>query len=318
MKKLIVLAVLLILGIGSVAYAPTTESHAQGADPIRIGSKTFAENAILAQMMIIILNENGYATTDYTYLGNTDTLRAALVNDQLDAYPEYTGTAIVNFFRAYDWVTFAPETPYDKNLSFAVVSSYDAAINDLVWLQPAPANNTFGIAVTRAFATEHNLVTMSDWASFINGGGTVYFVGSEEFMLRDDGLPSFERTYGFDLQSSQVISIIGVGPDVTEKALFDGVNGINAAMVYGTDGGLVGYDLVLLEDNLFAQPIYQPTPVFRGEVIRNNPEIVGLINPIFATLDNATLQNLNKRVEVDGELAADVARSYLQEKGFIE
>ena len=74
---------------------------------------------------------------------------------------------------------------------------------------------------------------------------------------------------------------------------------------------------VPLEDTLGAQPIYAPTPVIRGEVLRANPEIAGILNPIFISLDNVTLQTLNSRVEVDGENPTDVAREFLQENGFI-
>ncbi|MEL7236572.1 MAG: glycine betaine ABC transporter substrate-binding protein, partial [Chloroflexota bacterium] len=86
---------------------------------------------------------------------------------------------------------------------------------------------------------------------------------------------------------------------------------------YATDGALQAYNFVVLEDPFGAQPIYAPTPVFRGEIIRANPEIAGVLNPIFRTLDNVTLQSLNAAVEVDGENPTDVATTWLSENGFI-
>jgi osmoprotectant transport system substrate-binding protein len=89
------------------------------------------------------------------------------------------------------------------------------------------------------------------------------------------------------------------------------------AMAYATDGALMAYNFVVLEDPLGAQPVYAPTPVVRGEILRSNPEIAGILNPIFRAMDNQTLQMLNARVEVDGENPADVAQSWLAEMGFI-
>jgi len=140
----------------------------------------------------------------------------------------------------------------------------------------------------------------------------------DEFAQRPDGIPAFEQMYGFDLTEDQLLIIAGGTPAQTEQALNEGANNVNVAMAYATDGALQAYDFVVLEDPLGAQPIYAPTPVFRGDVIRANPEIAGILNPIFRALDNVTLQTLNARVEVDGENPVDVARSWLAENGFIE
>ena len=139
----------------------------------------------------------------------------------------------------------------------------------------------------------------------------------DEFAQRPDGIAAFEETYGFDLTDSQLLIIAGGTPAQTEQALNEGSNGVNVAMAYATDGALKAYDFVVLEDPLGAQPIYAPTPVIRGEVLRANPEIAGILNPIFRALDNETLQTLNANVEVDGENPADVATAWLTENGFI-
>ncbi len=78
----------------------------------------------------------------------------------------------------------------------------------------------------------------------------------------------------------------------------------------------MAYNFVVLDDPDGAQPVFQPTPVFRGEVIRAYPQIAGILNPIFATFDNPTLQGLNAQVEVDGINPEEVARTYLDENGF--
>jgi osmoprotectant transport system substrate-binding protein len=139
----------------------------------------------------------------------------------------------------------------------------------------------------------------------------------DEFAQRPDGLPAFENTYDFDLSEDQMIVIAGATPAQTEQALASGQNNVNVAMAYATDGALMAYDFVVLDDPDGAQPVFQPTPVFRGEVIRAYPEIVGVLNPIFATFDNTALQGLNAAVEVDGMSPDDAARQYLEEHGFL-
>src|SRR5690606_6140656 len=181
----------------------------------------------------------------------------------------------------------------------------------------APANNTYAFAVTAAFAEENDIYTAMDFADYVNSGGEVYMATGDEFAQRPDGVPAFEEMYGFDLTEDQLLIIAAGTPAQTEQALNEGANNVNVAMAYATDGALKAYDFVVLEDPFGAQPIYAPTPVFRGEIIRDNPEIAGILNPIFRALDNVTLQTLNASVEVDGENPREVAETWLAENGFI-
>ncbi len=286
-------------------------------DPIRVGSKQFTEQIVLGQIILIALEDAGYAVEDRTNLGSTQVNRDALVNDEIDVYPEYTGTALFNYFSEVEWAKIPEEAFGDRTLGYALLSSYDAALNDLIWLEPTPANNTYAFAVTSDFAEENGIYSVLDFADYVNSGGEVYMATGDEFAQRPDGIPAFEEIYGFDLTEDQLLILAGGTPAQTEQALNEGTNDVNVAMAFATDGALQAYNFVVLEDPLGAQPVYAPTPVFRGEVLRENPEIVGIINPIFRALDNVTLQTLNARVEVDGENPADVARSWLTESGLI-
>ena len=314
MRKVLSLLFVIALVMGTLGATVS----AQDGDPIRVGSKQFTEQIVLGQIILTALEDAGYAVEDRTNLGSTQVNRDALVNGEIDVYAEYTGTALYNYFNDVEW-TNIPEDAYgDRELGYALVSSYDAVINDLVWLEPTPANNTYAFAVTREFAEENNMFSALDLADYVNAGGEVYMATGDEFAQRPDGIPAFEQAYGFDLTEDQLLIIAGGTPAQTEQALNEGANNVNMAMAYATDGALMAYDFVVLEDPFGAQPVYAPTPVFRGEVIRSNPEIAGILNPIFRSLDNVTLQTLNARVEVDGENPADVATSWLAEMGFIE
>jgi len=104
----------------------------------------------------------------------------------------------------------------------------------------------------------------------------------------------------------------------TEKAAAEGTDGVNAAMAYGTDGSLSALGLVVLADPRGAQPIYEPAPRVRGEIIDKYPEIAGIIDPVFESLDLVTLQTLNAKIAVEGQNAIDVARDYLTSNGFLK
>lgn len=304
---------------GTLLFGAAVAQAPNAGDPIVVGSKQFTEQIVLGQVILAALEDAGYEVIDRTNLGGTAVNRDALEAGEIDVYPNYNGTAISNWYRDLPWAQEAiPEgTSGDAYASYATVSSYDAAIYDLVWLRPAPANNTYALAVTREWSEEHGVTTVADFADYVNDGGEVVLSTGDEFAQRPDGLPAFYSTYGFDLSDDQLIIIAGATPAQTEQALFTGQNNVNVAMAYGTDGALMAYDFVVLEDPLGAQPVFQPTPVFRGEVIRAYPEIVGILNPIFALFDNPTLQGLNAAVEVDGISPADAARDFLRDNGFI-
>ncbi len=312
--SIVMFAAAALFGANALAQAPNA------GDPIVVGSKQFTEQIVLGKVIIQALEHAGFEVIDRTNLGGTAVNRDALEAGEIDVYPNYNGTAISNWYRDIPWAQEAigEGTSGDGYASYATVASYDAALFDLIWLRPAPANNTYALAVTRQWSEENGITDLVQFAEYVNNGGEVVLSTGDEFAQRPDGLPSFYRTYGFELTDDQLIIIAGATPAQTEQALASGQNNVNVAMAYGTDGALLAYDFVVLEDPLGAQPVFQPTPVFRGEVIRAYPEIAGILNPIFAVFDNPTLQGLNAAVEVDGLSADDAARAFLEENGFLD
>lgn len=308
MKRLAsALFVFAVLAAGMVAVAQT--------QPIRVGSKQFTESIVLAKLIAYALEDAGFVVDDRSPLGGTDVNRSALVNAEIDVYPEYTGTALGLFFPDVD----LPEgLTRDAQASYDYLQEHDLQRNDLRWLAPAPANNTYGFAVRRAFAEQHELRTMEDFAEYVDGGGEVTMAIGDEFAQRPDGLAAFESLYGFELADEQLLIIAAGTPAQTLQALDQGANDTNVAMTFATEGAVVAYDFVVLTDPLGAQPIFNPAPVFRAEVIDANPEIPAILDPIFEGLTNEVLQELNARVDVDGESPDAVATRYLEEHGFLD
>ncbi|MFW5709158.1 MAG: glycine betaine ABC transporter substrate-binding protein [Chloroflexota bacterium] len=313
MKKLLGLLLVLVLVISSISVVA-----AQDDEVIQVGSKQFTEQLVLGQLMLIALEEAGYEVEDNTNLGGTAVNREALLAGEIDVYAEYTGTAISNYFNEVPFVDQDEIVSFsgDAYASYAIVSSLDAAINDMVWLQPAPMNNTYSFAVMTSFANENSIYTAQDLADYLNAGNELQLSTMDEFAQRPDGLRAYENTYGFEIPEQSQTVIAGGTPAQTSQQLNEGQADI--AVVYSTDGALLAYQFTVLEDPSGAQPVFAPAPVFRGEVLRANPEIATILNPIFATLDTTTMQSLNGEVEVGGQDPRTVAETYLRDNGFID
>ena len=304
--------ILLLVAVLSIAALPAFATPtAEGKGPITVASKIDTEGALLGNMIVHLLEDAGFDVVDNTEFGTTDVIRRAIFNDEIDIYPEYTGNG--GFFFS------GTESSLWQNATTAyqTVKEHDFRENNIVWLQPAPANNTWAIAIRQDLAQAEGLVTLEDFAAFVNAGGTVKLAGSEEFVSRPDALPSFEEAYGFDLSDDQLLTLSGGNTSTTIQAAARRTDGVNTAMAYGTDGALAALGLVVMQDSLGVQPVYEPAPIIRAEILDEYPEIAGILEPVFRTLSLETLQGLNAKIAVDGLPAADVARDYIVDNGFI-
>lgn len=277
-----------------------------------VSSKIDTEGGVLGNIILAVLNAADIPTTDRIQLGATPVVRRAIVAGEIDIYPEYTGNAAFFFEKADDTLWKDAATGYEE----AKKLDYDA--NKIVWLTPSPANNTWAIALRKDVAEPNKLVTLTDFGKYVAGGGDVVLAASSEFVNSDAALPAFQTTYGFTLKSDQLITLSGGDTAATIAAAANQTNDANAAMVYGTDGGIAPSGLVVLEDDKGVQPVYQPAPIIREAVLKEHPNIAELLKPVFEKLDLVTLQDLNGRVQVGGEPAKAVAEDFLKSNGFLK
>ncbi|MGL5425727.1 MAG: glycine betaine ABC transporter substrate-binding protein OsmF [Serratia fonticola] len=285
---------------------------AQAADTVRVGSKIDTEGSLLGNIIVQVLEANGIKTTNKLQLGTTKVLRGAITSGEIDIYPEYTGNGAFFFSDEKD--------PAWKNAQagFEKVKKLDYDQNKIVWLDAAPANNTWTIAVRQDVAQANHMKTLADLAKWINDGGKFKLAASAEFIERPDALPAFQNAYGFKLNQDQLLSLAGGDTAVTIKAAAEQTSGVNAAMAYGTDGPVAALGLQTLEDPQGVQPIYAPAPIVREATLQQHANIAELLKPVFATLDGPTLQQLNAQIAVEGQDAKQVAVNYLKQKGLIK
>ena len=302
------------LGLGLALLAAASlpaQAQTQPQAPVRVASKIDTEGSLLGQLIIRTLEANGIKTENKLQLGNTKIVRTALLAGEIDIYPEYTGNGAFFLTDEKSPAWKSAQAGYNR------VKLLDFERNRLIWLQPAPANNTWAIAVRQDLAASQKLTTLADLGKYVAGGGKLKLAASAEFVERPDALPAFQAAYGFKLRQDQLLTLAGGDTAVTIKAAAEQTSGVNAAMAYGTDGPVAALGLLILDDPLGVQPVYAPAPVVRVEVLDRQPKIASVLGPVFKALDGPTLQRLNAQIALEGQDARKVAEAFLKSKGLL-
>ena len=260
---------------------------------IRIGSKDFTENEIVAELYALALEDAGFKVERIMDISSS-VIHTSIVNDEIDLYPEYTGTGLISVLKM-DPLTDAQEV-YDT-----VKKAY-AEEFDLVWLDYAEANDGQGLFISKKASDEYGITTISQLQE---NASELRFASQGEFDEREDGLPGLEKVYGpFEWASSKVYDN-GLKYQVVESDEAD------VSPAYTTEGRLSETDkFVLLEDDRHVWPPYNLAPVVRSNVLEENPEIEEILSKVNETLDTATVTALNAQVDVDKEEYEDVAEEY--------
>lgn len=297
-------------GLGTAGgFSPTGQLAGDMADvdlqgaTLNVGSKDFTEQAILGKMVVILAQSAGADVNDLTNIPGTNSVREALLQDELDFYWEYTGTAWLTYL-GYD------DPIIDEQEQYEAVRDEDAE-NGLVWLEPSELDNTYGMATTREFSEAEGVTALSDIADLDEADQT--FCMNAEFAARNDGFYPMLEHYGIDEPSSDRESLIDTG--AVYQATADGVCSFGA--IFATDGRIPALDLVVLEDDEDFFPRYNLSAVLREEVLEEYPQLQELLDPLAERLDNDTMSQMNQRVDVDGEEPADVAWDFLEEEGYV-
>lgn len=277
----------------------------QGAT-ITVGSKEFDEQLLLGQIAIVALQATGANPVDKTNITGTSNVRQALTTGAIDLYWEYTGTA---------WVSFLNETKPipDPQAQYDAVKKGDAA-NGIVWWARSPANDTYAITANSAAATKYNVKSLSDYAKLAqtDPAAASTCVGSE-FKSRDDGFPGVQKAYGFTLPES---SFHVVNDSIVYPSVGKG-DPCNFGSVAATDGRITSNNLTVLDDDKAFFPVYNPAISIRAAVAQQYPQLEKVFASVADKLTTATLLDLNKKVSVDGQKPATVARDWLKSAGFI-
>ena len=274
--------------------------------PVSVGSKNFSEQLLVGKMAVILFKAAGADVKDYTNIPGSSSTRQALLSDELDMVWEYTGTA---------WIAYLGETDPipDEQEQWEAVKEADAEF-DLVWLPPAPMNNTYGFAMTSESAEELGITQLSQIADIPVEERT--FCVESEFNNRNDGFDPMLETYDIPR---------GEGVPEDNVKLYD-TGAIYAATdqgdctfgeVFTTDGRITALDLVVLEDDRDFFPAYNLSPVVQEEMLAAHPQVEELFAPVAEALTDEVLLELNAQIDVEGREPGQVAFDWLVEEGFL-
>lgn len=267
-----------------------------------VGSKEFTESVVLGQITLQALQAAGAEVNDKTGLTGSATVREALERGEIDMYWEYTGTGWVNILGN------TTEDPPDD--LYEAVAKSDGEKNQIAWLEPAPMNDTYRIAVSKDFADKSGVETMSDAAAYIKDNpkdGAI--CAASEFINRDDGLPGLQKAYGFAFSKVVELDLGLIYTQVGKSCTF--------GEVFSTDGRIISNNLAIVEDDEDFFIDYNAALTMRQETLEAHPDLADLFTPISEALTNETITELNAAVDVEGRSAKEVAAGFLRDNGFI-
>jgi osmoprotectant transport system substrate-binding protein len=267
---------------------------------IRIGSKDFTEQFILAEMYAQLLEQAGLPIERKFNLGGTPVAHASLLSGEIDLYPEYTGTGLVTVLKQSAQAN--PQTVFAK-----VFQEYRQKFQ-LTWLQPAPMNNTQALVMTAAAAQKYQIKTISD---LVAKARQLRMVGPPEFSVREDGLPGLKRVYG----QFQLKEFLPIDAGLRYRALQAGQ--VDVAVGFGTDGEIAAFGLQVLKDDKNLFPPYQVAPVVRNQTLALYPQIKTILNALASHLTDQAMQELNFAVTGNQQEPPAVARQFLQQQGLL-
>ncbi|MFD5185282.1 ABC transporter substrate-binding protein [Streptomyces sp. NPDC058372] len=309
MRARAALAALLLTACAACGTGPALEDQGEVTAPpgdsssLTVGSAGFTESDLLAQMYSLLLRRAGYETEIIT-VANRELYEPALESGRVDVVPEYAATFA-------DWLNAKANGPDAEPVGSPDLATTMkalrrlAASRGLTVLDPGRAVDQNAFAVTREFAAEHDLRTLSDLGA---SGVPVRLAAGDECVSRPYCRPGLEKTYGIDVTA---VDPKGVGTTQAKRAVQSGQDQMVLTTI--TDATLDAFGLVLLEDDKKLQNADAVVPVV-NRARAGGERVARALDALAPVLTTGDLADLNRQVDSWRRLPEDVARNYLEEK----
>ena len=288
---------------------PIKDTKSLDKAKIAVGSKNFSENVLLGKMAIILLQSAGANVTDLTNIPGSAAARQAMLDGQVQAMWEYTGTG---------WITYlGHEKPIpDEVKQYTAVRDEDLKKNQLVWLKPAPMNNTYGFAITKKVYDKYKITKLSEIKKVPVADRT--FCVESELINRPDGLKGMLEKYDVPLDDPKGVPNKNLKTFQT-GAIYDATakGACSFGEVFTTDGRIIALHLKVLQDDRNFFPKYNVALVLDQATAKKYPQIAEMIAPVSKKLTDSVLLHLNAQIDVEGREPADVAYDWLKKEGFV-
>ena len=278
------------------------KNSANASKSISVGSKNFTEQFILGNIYADALQAAGYKVTKQLNLGSEVVAFKSLKQGEVDAYPEYTGTALTSFYKVK-----VTDVPTDANQAYTEVKS-KLAKDKITALPQAPFDNTYRLGMTKAGAKKiGNPKTISD----LKGKSQKLVInGFPECRQRPDCLLGVEKTYGLKFKKFLA--------NESKYEVLD-KNQADVAFIFTTDANLATNKYVILDDDKKLFPPYHISFMVKDDVLKKlGPDAQKTVEQVQKPLTDKVMRELNSRVDLDKKKPAEVAQEYLRESGFIK
>jgi glycine betaine/choline ABC-type transport system substrate-binding protein len=288
----------------STASAGTIQSNpANKSKTVTIGSKNFTEEFILGQIYAQALEAAGYTVKTQLNLGSEQIAFRAVKSGQVDAYPEYTGTALTSFFGMK-----ATAVPHDEQKAYELAKT-GFAKSKLTALPPTPFTDSNGVGMLKSKAQQQGVTKISD---LTGKASKLTLYGTPECPQRPDCYLGLKQVYGLKFKK-----FVPVDPSLRHTVLDKGQ--ADVSIVFTTDGQLAQGKELLLQDDKHLFPPYNATLVFRNATLAKlGPDAQKTIELVQKGLTTQAMQELNSRVDIDKQTPAKVAKDYLTESGYLK
>ncbi|HVC04234.1 MAG TPA: glycine betaine ABC transporter substrate-binding protein [Candidatus Acidoferrales bacterium] len=289
---------------GTKSNCPAPSGSSGNGATVSIGSKSFAEEQLLAQMTKDVLEAHGFTVT-YTFQAADKAIGTALVNGTIDMYWQYTGTELGDYLGLQ-----TGSYPTALDAAFTFVQKADEP-HGLCWVAPTQFDDTNGIAIKQSNAGTFGS-SLAAFGTYLTSHPSAKVCIQSEFLTRPDGLPGLVSTYGWPAASAFHYQQIGT---TAEKAIASGQ--CDAGEVYTTDSGIAANNEVTLTDDKNLFPPDNAGLIVKDTVLQQHPAIAALMIPVAAKLTTTVMLQLNAMVEIQNMTVADVAHTWLVQNGFL-
>jgi osmoprotectant transport system permease protein len=274
---------------GLVALALVAAAPAHADSVVRVGSKSFTESYVVAEIAAQVIEATGQARVERRVgLGGTGIAYRAVAHGRVDVYPEYTGTISRAIL---------------KDPALESVEAIRAGLRPqgLTISAPLGFENTYALAVRADLARRLRLERISDLARHPELTGAF----TSGFLERDDGWPGLRRHYGLTLARVRTIEHA-----LAYQALASGT--VDVIDVFSTDGRLTRADVTVLRDDRRFFPAYAAVLLARTDFVERQPGAwAALEGALVGRIDGAAMTRLNALADLDGRSARQVAARFL-------
>jgi osmoprotectant transport system permease protein len=287
------------LGLSLSLFLPELANRAWAQDhrgpKVRVGSKNYTESVILGEMLTQLARDAGARAEHRMELGGTQIAFKSLMQGDIDAYPEYSGTLILEILAGENLAT-------DADIQRALATRGIRMSGRLGF------SNAYALGMLRTLASELGITRISDLRDRQGEPAIarLKFGVSDEFMNRRDGWPGLSYAYGLPDRAQ------GLDHNLAYRGIRSGT--IHVTDVYVTDPEIAAYDLVKLEDDLGYFRQYECVLLFRADLEKRAPEVVSNWRRLEGTIDATRMIGLNAQARIDRVSEERVAAQFLNDK----